>query len=194
MERLEKYLVEYCAPTLASLKTANLFSCPESMTPALGEILDDWNTCLRNKGIKLCLLKKKGNALVYVYRTGRLKHDLSAPAARWILKRYGYGTTEEEGAIDRLRARFMEGGEFPHEIGLFLGYPPQDVEGFIRYGGRCSKCTGCWKVYGNEDRARRIFASFERCKRAYVRLWQEGESIMRLAVEVPKEKDMRMYV
>ena len=25
---LEKYLIDHCSPTLASLKTANMFSCP----------------------------------------------------------------------------------------------------------------------------------------------------------------------
>lgn len=36
---------------------------------------------------------------------------------------------------------------FPHEIGLFLSYPPEDVRGFIEHKGHESKCEGCWKVY-----------------------------------------------
>lgn len=191
MEQLERYLVQYCAPTLASLKTANLFSCPEDMRPGLKKSLACWNSCLQEKGIKLCLLREKKSALVYVYRTGKLKRDLSVPEAFRILKYYGYGTAEEETAIARLRMRLAQEGEFPHEIGLFLGYPPRDVIGFIRYGGRCCKCTGCWKVYEDEDQARRIFASFERCERAYMRLWQEGESILQLAVAVPEEETAR---
>ena len=187
MERLERYLVEYCAPTLASLKTASLFSCPKEMLPGLCGSLARLNRCFREKGIRLCLLRKKGSALVYVYRSGELKRDLRVPEAKQILVNYGYSTKEEEGAIARLRERLMEGGEFPHEIGLFLGYPPGDVKGFIRYGGRCCKCTGCWKVYGDEVKAKQAFAMFERCKKAYLRLWQEGESIMQLAMAVPQD-------
>lgn len=185
MERLEKYLVEYCSPTLASLKTANLFSCPQNLLPGLDGSLECWNLCMREKGVKLCLLKKKGSVLVYVYRPGKLKYDLSEPEAKQILMDYGYSTKEEEGAIARLRERLGQGGDFPHEIGLFLGYPPGDVKGFIRYGGRCCKCTGCWKVYGDEVKAKRAFAMFERCQKAYLRLWQEGESIMQLTMAVP---------
>ncbi|MDE6873754.1 MAG: DUF3793 family protein [Lachnospiraceae bacterium] len=187
MERLEKYLVQYCAPTLACLKTANLFSCPESMLPALYESLAGWNICMRGKGIKLCLLKEEGNALVYVYRVGKLESDLMQPAAFRILKGCGYETAKEEGAICTLKERLKKSGEFPHEIGLFLGYPPGDVRGFIRYGGRCFKCTGCWKVYGDEEAARRVFARFERCRRAYMRLWQAGESIMQLTVAATED-------
>lgn len=184
MERLEKYLIQYCAPTLACLKTANLFSCPAKMLPALGESLAGWNICMGKKGIKLCLLQEEGNALVYVYRTGKLGRDLAKPEAFGILAGYGYHTAEEAGAIGRLKERLKEQKEkgFPHEIGLFLGYPPEDVLGFIRYGGRCCKCTGCWKVYGNEEQARRVFARFWRCQQAYMRLWQEGESVMQLTM------------
>ena len=31
----------------------------------------------------------------------------------------------------RLIKRLNEDAEFPHEIGLFPGYPPEDVRGFI---------------------------------------------------------------
>ncbi len=41
--------------------------------------------------------------------------------------------------------------QFPHEIGLFLGYPPEDVCGYIRNKGKCQKCTGHWQVYGDEN-------------------------------------------
>lgn len=185
MEKLEKYLVEHCAPTLASLKTANLFACPCEKEQEIYESLNYWNHCMREKGIRLCLLRKgNGSALVYVYRRGKLEKDLSAPTAFQILQHYGYETPEVEWAIVKLRARLAAGGNFPHEIGLFLGYPPEDVIGFIRYGGRRCKCTGCWKVYDNEQEAKRTFAKFDKCRNVYMRLWQEGRSVMQLTVAV----------
>lgn len=80
--------------------------------------------------------------------------------------------------IRRLRGRKA----FPHEIGLFLSYPPEDVRGFIRYGGSRSKLTGCWQVYGDVENARRTFERFERCTRIYCRRWSEGVPLTRLAV------------
>ena len=52
-------------------------------------------------------------------------------------------------------ARLRRESDFPHEVGLFLGYPPRDVEGFIREKARRAKCTGAWKVYGDEEAARK---------------------------------------
>ena len=78
--------------------------------------------------------------------------------------------------------RLRQSGEFPHEIGLFLGYPPEDVQGFITQGPDCCKCSGCWKVYGNEDQARKKFAQYKKCTQIYCRLWAAGSSVERLTV------------
>ena len=51
-------------------------------------------------------------------------------------------------------------------MGLFLGYPPEDVRGFIENRAAGCKLIGCWKVYGDVDAAKEKFASFERCTRA----------------------------
>jgi hypothetical protein len=47
---------------------------------------------------------------------------------------------------------------FPHEVGIFLGYPPADVIEFS--SGRPSPyaCRGYWKVYHHPERAQRAFA------------------------------------
>ena len=66
-----------------------------------------------------------------------------------------------------------ESGEFPHEVGLFLSYPPEDF-----------KCTGPWKVYGDEGKARSLFAKYKKCTEIYCALWQSGSKLEQLAVAV----------
>ena len=61
----------------------------------------------------------------------------------------------------QLQTRLREQGGFPHEIGLFLGYPLGDVAGFIRNRGKNCKCSGCWKVYCNELEAQKRFARYK---------------------------------
>lgn len=73
-------------------------------------------------------------------------------------------------------------GGFPHEIGLFLGYPLGDVEGFIRNRGQNCKCAGCWKVYCNELEAQKRFARIQKCRKVYARLWAQGRSVWQLTV------------
>ena len=85
-------------------------------------------------------------------------------------------------ALDWLRQRLAAGQGFPHEIGLFLGYPVGDVAGFIRNRGKNCRCVGCWKVYCNECEARRTFARLKKCTQVYTRLWQQGRTVPQLTV------------
>ena len=122
-------------------------------------------------------------ALIYVYRIRRLVRDLADPEIRQFLADCGYRDFSVEGALAHLARRIMEkGGEFPHEIGLFLGYPLGDVKGFIKHRGQNCKCTGCWKVYCDEREARRQFCRFEKCRSIYCRLYREGRALSRLTV------------
>lgn len=77
-----------------------------------------------------------------------------------------------------------ESGDFPHEVGLFLSYPPEDVKGFINHCANDFKCAGLWKVYGNEEKARSLFAKYKKCTEIYCALWQSGSKLEQLAVAV----------
>lgn len=181
---IEKYLIEHCAPTLASLKTANLFTYHYENEAALLEHLNLWNTAFKCKGIDLILLKKQNNiALIYVCRKSRLQEDLNKAGVKEFLAEYGYESTQADYAIQKLKDRLIKGDSFPHEIGIFLDYPLGDVIGFITNAGENSKCTGCWKVYCNECEAIRTFAKFKKCREVYIRLWREGKrNILQLTV------------
>ena len=81
---------------------------------------------------------------------------------------------------DMLSGRLGQGGPFPHEVGLFLGYPPEDVEGFCRNGGRNYKLSGPWKVYGRVEEAKVRFETFRRCRDALYRHVEEGRTLAQL--------------
>ena len=69
-------------------------------------------------------------------------------------------------------------------MGLFLSYPPEDVKGFIENRAANAKCTGVWKVYGDEEKARSLFAKYRKCTEIYCTLWQSGLKLEQLAVAV----------
>ena len=58
------------------------------------------------------------------------------------------------------------------------------VKGFIDNRAENFKCAGLWKVYGDEKRARELFARYKRCTDIYCALWRAGSSIEPLAVPV----------
>ena len=101
---LERYLIEHCAPTLASLKTANLFSLNFSSEKNFDKQFNKWNCQLGKKGISLLLLHRyQQTALIYVYRRGRLQNDLCKPGVAAFLAQYGYASTDVEYALLRLK-------------------------------------------------------------------------------------------
>ena len=88
--------------------------------------------------------------------------------------------------LDRLAERVgsfeKRGLGFPHEIGVFLGYPPEDVKGFIENEGQKYLMIGYWKVYSDLARARMIFKEYDRAKDCAVNEFLTGKSIREIAV------------
>ncbi len=182
---LEKCLIDYCAPTLACLKTGSLFNFPVRDSQNVQDEIRKLNGELWQKGVYLVELGRSGGrVLIYVFRSAFLERDLKRPDVQRFLAAYGYAGMSMAQALVHLKRRLAVCDSFPHEIGVFLGYPLNDVIGFIQNGGRNAKCSGCWKVYGDEREAQRAFARFEKCRRVCVRLWKEGWSVGQIA-EIP---------
>lgn len=179
----EEYLVWQAAPTLAGLKTGSLFPCRYESYDVLKAEIRAINQTIGIKGLRLIPLRRNdAQALLYLYRPERLRADLSVPEAVDILLREGYSDLRQERCLHELMRRLQRFGAFPHEIGLFLSYPPEDVRGFIEHRGHKSKCAGCWKVYGDVEQARKMFQTYKKCTDCYCRQWAMGVPISRLAV------------
>ena len=178
----EDLIVQQCSPTLAGLKTGNLFSCPFRTEAELRADIADLNRRLAPKGVRVCILRLQKRALLYFYRPSSLRRDFGTAEVAALLKEYGYAADDAEACIRQLRARIAGASGFPHEIGLFLGYPAEDVRGFIENRSDGCKCVGTWKVYGDEVAARKRFALYEKCTRIYQARYSEGKSIERLTV------------
>ena len=181
----EEYVVRQCAPTLAGIKTGSLFPCPYQSRQALMSEIRALNRRLSPKGLILLPVRYlDGKALLYLYRPSNLRQDLKDRLAAQVLEQAGYSCSKSEQCVVRLIRRLKENEDFPNEIGLFLSYPPEDVKGFIDNRACNFKCSGLWKVYGDEARAQAMFARFRKCTEIYCKLWQEGSSIEQLAVAV----------
>ena len=186
MMSLQAALVEHGSPTLAGLKPASLFRYqPEEGGDFAGEFL----ACrreLEERGLVLTLLKgcrRTGAYLVYLYRKEALAGLLDQPDHRDFLREMGYEPwTESRGCLRQLAARLCLEGEFPHEIGMFLGYPLSDVKGFIRHKGKNFTLCGCWKCYGDPREAQRQFRRFKECTNVYRRRFAAGATLRQLTV------------
>ena len=181
----DEIIIRHSSPTLAGLKTGNLFNCPYSNKNELFHSLRSLNRKLVPKGVRVIPLRVSADrALLYIYRPRKLENDFAVKEAAQLLENYGYSVDNLGKCIVQLRQRLCEAEEFPHEIGLFLGYPPEDVRGFIENRAGSYKCIGCWKVYGDEKKARKQFEQYRKCTNVYCSLWAEGKSIEQLTVAV----------
>lgn len=179
----EEILIDLCSPTLAGLKTASLVNIEYENEEALRSDMRLLNEKFTGKGLRAVPLRYKcGRAMIYIYRPDQLLRDISAGRAAGLLSSKGYSTSSPEKCVAQLAERINREDEFPHEIGFFLGYPTEDVEGFINFRGKNSKACGLWKVYGDVDSAEKKFSLCRRCRDIYRRCWEKGRSIEELTV------------
>lgn len=182
-KKLEKKLIEHCAPTLAGMKCASLFNYFYEEEQLVREELEEINKLLNKKDVYLDVLAWRGkSALVYVYRTTMLKSVLKQPEVFKLLEKYEYESCKIESCLGYLKHRLASCSCFPHEIGIFLGYPLEDVKGFIDNGGeKCESC-GLWKVYCNKEEKDKIFLKIKKCKEVYLQAFCEGMELSRMTV------------
>ncbi len=167
---LDRAIIDHASPTLARLKLGNLFNYP--MSADFDTEFAGLQAMLCGKGVALSVLREtRDKALVYVYRIDELEKALRDGGVRRLLKACGYARFDVGGALETLKSRLNDADAFPHEIGVFLGYPLEDVLGFIENGGRNCLACGCWKVYANECEALAAFKRYEKCKGGKVQIF-----------------------
>ncbi|NIQ92980.1 MAG: DUF3793 family protein, partial [Desulfuromonadales bacterium] len=95
------------------------------------------------------LRKRPDNLLLFIFRRSALRDLIERRPVRALLRTAAYpATTDLDAVLDELGSRLTE-GSFPHEIGLFLGYPLKDVAAFMGLASIPFACQGPWKIYGN---------------------------------------------
>ena len=181
----EAVLVRQCAPTLAGMKPGSIFCFHHCSLEVSRQKVCQWNKQLEPFGLTVqILLERPGSSsvIVFVYRHDRLEQMLSDDAYQRFLAEAGYAGTNLDGLLEQLAYRLRTQPEFPHEIGVFLGYPLRDVIGFIENHGRNFTCCGFWKSYGDPAEMQVCFACYRRCIQTYVAMFEQGIPIERLAV------------
>lgn len=180
---LETELIAYCAPTLAGMKTANLFSFFYQNRQEATLELETVNKALNTRGVYVeALLWRESSVLVYVYRPKYLQEELRKCGAMELLGRYGYRDCDIKQCICQLKRRLYDCDCFPHEIGIFLGYPLEDVKGFIDNNGKNCESCGIWKVYCNAGEKQKLFQKFKRCTEIYMKVFGEGRKLLQMTV------------
>jgi hypothetical protein len=172
IENIELQLALQCAPLIAGLKVSNLLNIHRRDLFELKKIM-------RNSELSWRILVQKDDKLtILLYHKESLESYMYQTKVNSFLRSFGYENLNLSYILDEFTLRYekymKEKKGFPHEMGLLLGYPVEDVTGFIEYQGTQSLYTGYWKVYKDKDEKIRLFESFENAKEGMIQLLSRG--------------------
>ena len=177
MRAVETQIALRCAPVLAGLNPSNL------LVVGKGQLR---TACMLFTATRFtCFLLEQDmyKAVLLLYEEHGLESFLKQAQVKELLMQKGYPCALESILqvnellrvfAGRYRAYLRGDGEFPHEMGLFLGYPVEDVRGFMENEGKNFIYAGYWKVYENAEEKRRLFQKFDRAREALIRLVVDG--------------------
>jgi len=173
--RMELQVILQCAPTLAGLKTSNLLIVHKDQE-------DKARYILRHSGLLgYRLVYDRHRVIFLVFNKDMLINYLSKGEIKEFLSQYGYRTDAFGYSLRNFQERYAEyvndRKDFPHEMGVFLGYPLCDVVGFINNGGDGFVLSGYWKVYANKTEAQELFEKFDIVKDDMIRMISKGYSV-----------------
>ena len=165
-----------CAPVISGIKISNLLTIPVKSLRELSVVLKKTELSFR------ILYPGRERLVILIYREAKLREYLSREEVMAFIYKCGYETSDISKIFPVFVKRYMRYMElkqnFPHELGLFLGYPIEDVEGFIKENGKNYLYSGYWKVYKDTELKIRLFKDYERVQTEIVRLLYEGLDIM----------------
>jgi hypothetical protein len=156
---IEDMIIRHCSPVLLGCKPAALFALAANKAESLPGFVPPGIGCL-------VIREQEGGLLVFFFAKALLeKTVLGDSAVRGTLIGMGYPSRYSLSVfLAHLQSRFAY-HKCPHEVGLFLGYPLDDVLGFIRHRGRGYKLCGVWKVYGDVEQAKKHFRQYDLCRK-----------------------------
>lgn len=173
---IETQIAFHCAPLLAGLKLSNLLMLQNR---ELGRVTG----ILKRAGISYFIVAvANGKVAVLLFDRHRLESYLQEEKVWKIFQDMGYQTHEMGKILYAFRLRYEKyllwNQEFPHEMGLLLGYPVEDVRGYILNEGENCLYTGYWKVYGNLTETMALFHRFEKAREVLMGFLANGISIV----------------
>ena len=145
---LLRFLTIKLAPVLVNVKPAVLVGMSNRRNECNYRELWIKNKTLLISNFGLSYREFKGARQVLFYNPLLLDGVLNKVACKDFLNRFGYFDCICLDDYLELLAERFNSGQFPHEIGVFLGYPLKDVQGFLEHPARKPIRSGRWKVFG----------------------------------------------
>lgn len=172
---LLSFIAYNAAPAIAKQKASYLMIFHEKGKRNLYNLWEKYKKDVKKEvSMSFYELKKLcSSTAVLFYNEEEIKNILSQYRYDKFLKELGYSTKMSvEESLLLLKKRYET--VCPHEIGVFLGYPMEEVREFIKNPDKQCLMFGYWKVYHDIDYAKKIFRRYDKCKEKVARLILQG--------------------
>lgn len=169
---IEMQLAIQCAPVIAGIKIANLLIVQNKYVKEVYHLL-------RNTEISVYTLSRsEEKTIMILYRKMELLAYLNSEKVNSIIIKMGYHSMEIDSILREFSKKYTQylrdGGIFPHEMGLLLGYPVEDVTGFIHNAGKNFLYAGYWKVYFDVEEKLETFHRYNQVKEQMIHMVYQG--------------------
>lgn len=172
LRTVEMQMALQCAPLLSGLKVSNLLIIAAEDIVKIKQIIKYSDVEYR------ILSVREEKATILLFRREELERYFEDERVRVLLAMMGYQDYSLQALLFCFQKRYIayqkKEETFPHEMGFFLGYPIEDVIGFIKYQGKDFLCNGYWKVYDKPKQKTLLFQQFDRAQRLLVEYISQG--------------------
>lgn len=132
-------------------------------------LVDKWNRygdrILKKLGLRWAVLRKtQAGSILLIYKRSLVEKAVEALEVREFLMKIGYQSFDADQAVNYLVERYNQ-YHCPHELGIFLGIPLEDVKDFINCSEKKCLFCGYWKVYNNLEYALETFKAYDNAKK-----------------------------
>ena len=181
-EPLEVKIANQCAPVLAGVKPSNMLVLENKHIRDVVRVLEGTGLSWR------CLYAGEEKNIWLLYRKEAMEETVLGKEQMLFLKEWGYKEDTLERMLIKFSQRFRQYRKdknlpFPHEMGVFLGYPMADVKGFIKYEGKNYLYCGYWKVYENVEERKELFRTYEEIRKVFVEEARKGKNLWQITME-----------
>ena len=181
-EPLEVKIANQCAPVLAGVKPSNMLVLENKHIRDVVRVLEGTGLSWR------CLYAGEEKNIWLLYRKEAMEEIVGGKEQMLFLKEWGYKEDTLERMLIKFSQRFRQYRKdknlpFPHEMGVFLGYPMADVKGFIKYEGKNYLYCGYWKVYENVEERKELFRTYEEIRKVFVEEARKGKNLWQITME-----------
>lgn len=162
---IENFLLINISQVLSGIKPASTISLVKNKN----NIYDKWIKYgidfIKFIGLEFVELRQnKEIVILLIYNKEELEKSIFNTQHKEFLINLGYDDEQDiQGYIDKLKERY-ELYHCPHELGLFLGIPIEDVKDFMNCTEKKCLLCGYWKVYNDSNFAKHIFSMYDEVK------------------------------